>query len=889
MKSNLIAILSICFLLLCSFFSHADLEILSSTLKSGDYQDVYVVEEQNLAYFVNGRGLEIYNLENPASPTLVGEKDTSGFASGVFVSGDYAYVSDYWDGLAIIDVTDPENPQDPIYVPGYIDETSAPAQDVFVIEWPMGKWYAYVANGWDGLVIVDVSEPESPVFVASIETGGGDALGVFVREGPEGPEPTLYAYVADLAGLAIVNVTDPENPELTEFVETEGIAKDVFIGETSLVSSDIRVFAHVAAGLSGLAMIEVTEPEIPGDPVYIPTPGDASGVYVRERIAYMANGLAGLVIVKEDRPIITPIPTDGYAENVFVNGDYAYVANNGNGIAIVELSPPDYPLETIKTPGYPLEVFVDRASSGNNYAYVAAADDGLAIVDVEDPRNPGEPPIWAPWGPDVGVAEGVFVSRSEFNGENYAYIATYAQGLAIFNVEDPTNPEHVYQEQRVPGPTLGIFVNGNYAYVAYGEDMSGSGGLAILDVTDPEHPGDIEIVEVPGTAEGVFVSEGPDDKLYAYVAYGWESITTDGWVVSGSGGLAIVDVEALEIISGVVIPGYANNVYVSEDYAYVANDDGLDVIDVSNPEFPDHVTRIDTGPAFDVHAIGNYAYVANYDKGLAVVNISKPDYPIEEQIDTSGWAYGVFAESASEDAIVYVADLYSLTIIGHTVICIPPIGDVSGNCVISAYDAALILRHVASIITLDDEQRARADVSANGRISALDAAMVLQYTVGLIIEFPAAPALSPKGEQKLLASAISELERIPLSQEQLRVLEQLKNLSQSLPTRTTLLQNYPNPFNPETWIPYQLKDDSNVTIRIMDIQGRLVRQIDLGNKPAGVYVSRDSAAYWDGRNSLGEKVSSGVYFYTLQAEHPTQSSVTNSGKFTFTKKMVIMK
>jgi len=215
------------------------------------------------------------------------------------------------------------------------------------------------------------------------------------------------------------------------------------------------------------------------------------------------------------------------------------------------------------------------------------------------------------------------------------------------------------------------------------------------------------------------------------------------------------------------------------------------------------------------------------------------------------------------------------------VICPPPLGDVSGNCIVSAYDAALILQYVVGIISLDNGQKGRADVSGNGTISAYDAALVLQYTVGLITEFPAAPALNPKNEQKLLASAISDLERVPLSQEQRKVLEQLKHLAQVLPTRTALLQNYPNPFNPETWIPYQLERDSNVTIRIMDIQGRLVRQIDLGNKPAGIYISRDHAAYWDGRNTLGEKVSSGIYFYTLQ--------VDGAKKFIATKKMVIMK
>ena len=82
---------------------------------------------------------------------------------------------------------------------------------------------------------------------------------------------------------------------------------------------------------------------------------------------------------------------------------------------------------------------------------------------------------------------------------------------------------------------------------------------------------------------------------------------------------------------------------------------------------------------------------------------------------------------------------------------------------------------------------------------------------------------------------------------------------------TALLPNFPNPFNPETWITYQLAEAADVRIRIYDVAGHLVRELDLGTKLAGSYLSRESAAYWDGRNDIGGAVSSGVYFYTLEA------------------------
>ena len=84
------------------------------------------------------------------------------------------------------------------------------------------------------------------------------------------------------------------------------------------------------------------------------------------------------------------------------------------------------------------------------------------------------------------------------------------------------------------------------------------------------------------------------------------------------------------------------------------------------------------------------------------------------------------------------------------------------------------------------------------------------------------------------------------------------------PAQNLLLQNYPNPFNPETWIPYQLSEDSSVSVSIYDTTGKLVRTLSLGFQSAGFYNSRERAAYWDGRNAFGERVASGVYFYKLE-------------------------
>ena len=102
--------------------------------------------------------------------------------------------------------------------------------------------------------------------------------------------------------------------------------------------------------------------------------------------------------------------------------------------------------------------------------------------------------------------------------------------------------------------------------------------------------------------------------------------------------------------------------------------------------------------------------------------------------------------------------------------------------------------------------------------------------------------------------------------------------SPPLPTQTALLANYPNPFNPDTYIPYQLHAPAQVRLSIYDVRGTLVREIDLGYRAAGQYLTSTKAAHWNGRDHRGEQVASGVYLYRLQV-----------GPVAHVRKMVLIK
>ena len=175
----------------------------------------------------------------------------------------------------------------------------------------------------------------------------------------------------------------------------------------------------------------------------------------------------------------------------------------------------------------------------------------------------------------------------------------------------------------------------------------------------------------------------------------------------------------------------------------------------------------------------------------------------------------------------------------------------------------------------------RADVNADGTVTTADLLLVIEN-----LDDPVNAAAPTNAEtitsldramlETQLSLLLAQTDGSRRYQQAIAFLQTL--LATTHPTKTRLLANYPNPFNPETWIPYQLAKPADVTLTLYDIQGRVVRHLDLGHQRAGIYQNRSRAAYWDGRNAQGEPVASGVYFYTLTA-----------GDFSATRKMFIRK
>ena len=192
-----------------------------------------------------------------------------------------------------------------------------------------------------------------------------------------------------------------------------------------------------------------------------------------------------------------------------------------------------------------------------------------------------------------------------------------------------------------------------------------------------------------------------------------------------------------------------------------------------------------------------------------------------------------------------------------------PTSDVNGDSKVNNTDLML----VAAALGQSTPGNSRVDVNGDGTVNAADLIVVISNLDDTVIL--AAPEIGMKLTAMDRALIQAEINNLQLENDgslmYQRTLAFLQSLLASVtPQETRLLPNYPNPFNPETWIPYELATATDVRILIYDARGTLVRQLELGHQPEGYYTDRTRAAYWDGRNALGERVASGIYFYQLR-------------------------
>ena len=261
-------------------------------------------------------------------------------------------------------------------------------------------------------------------------------------------------------------------------------------------------YAYVAAGSSGLRVVNVSDPTIPIEVGAYDTPGYAENVYVAGGYAYVADKEGGMRVIDVSDPT-TPVEVGSAPEqglwgyrDVYVAGPYAYVATGGS-LRVIDVSNPTVPLEVGSTSSAAGEsVYV-----AGNYAYTAGGS-GLRIFDVSTPAAPVEVGAYD----TPGSGHGIYVAG------NYAYVADGYGGLRVVDVSNPATPVEVGAYDTSSDYALDVYVAGGYAYVG-DEGIE----LRIVDVSNPAAPYEVGSYDTtPGKPYGVYVASG-----YTYVANAW--------------------------------------------------------------------------------------------------------------------------------------------------------------------------------------------------------------------------------------------------------------------------------------------------------------------------------------------------------------------------------
>ncbi len=260
-----------------------------------------------------GLGMAITDVSDPENPVTVGSYDTSGYGVDIFAEGDYAYLADGSGGLKIFDVSTPSSPSK---LGTY---STSGAEDVLV----EGQ-YAYLADGSNGLKIIDISTPATPSLVGSYNSLSSSSQGI-AKKGD-------YVYLANyLAGLVVMDVSTPAAPS---FVRTKSTASTMDV----TVCGD---YAYTASYGLGMYVLDLSNPANPSIVGSLDTPGSAYGVHCLENTVFIADYNKGLRVINVEDPT-SPVEigffdTNGDSEDVFALGGYVYVADHAPGFKIFRL------------------------------------------------------------------------------------------------------------------------------------------------------------------------------------------------------------------------------------------------------------------------------------------------------------------------------------------------------------------------------------------------------------------------------------------------------------------------------------------------------------------------------------------------------------------------
>jgi len=538
-----------------------------STPAFSDFVAAVVVDGSQAYVAAGSAGLQVVDISDPATPTVIGVWDSPGCVENVTVLGAIAYVADGPHGLEILDVSDPSRPK---WISSLFDMQYA--FDVAV----SGR-YAFVAAAGAGLLVADVGDVRAPREIAMLDTPGY-ARGIAVAGST--------VFIADQwGGVRAILVAEPAHPLEIGSIALPSWAFDVVVSESNL---------FVADGSQGLRVLDISDPSYLRETGSYAIRWQHSGAVAiageRACVAARGDGMHVVDVSEAAKPKgLASTGAFANALSILASGDYAFVGAGAQGLRVIDLAAGMRQVAAFPIPGgYANSV----AAIGSQHIVVGSSGietgRGLYIMDVTDPLNPKNVSIaFVPGVIDV-AAQGSLVAITD------------ELGLYLVDVSDPAAPARASYldfmgSDPLASPTGGVALVNQIACVA----QSGS-GLRLVDLSDPRNPAIIGtykpqgfnqakavaaagsyayLLEFPGLLHIVDISLPHSPRTVAILQLPGGSVErvrlsgTTLVIAMGSGGLATVDVSnptKPAITGSLRLPGYAFSAAAAGERVLVA-------------------------------------------------------------------------------------------------------------------------------------------------------------------------------------------------------------------------------------------------------------------------------------------------------------------------------
>jgi hypothetical protein len=549
----------------------------------------------------------------------------------VAVSGHFALVASWQDGLRVVDVSDPSTATEV----GSLDGIYA------TVVAGIGG-YAYVLSG-NRFLVVELGDGSTPQIRGSVNIGTSG--GIAVAGGT--------AYVAQGSGMVSIDVTDPSMPRILDRLVIPAGASSIAVRSG---------LAFVASGSGGLRVVDISNPEHLIELSTLDVPGEAWDIAVDGEFAFIASGLEGLQVVDVSVPDYPYYPYESFAGaprayRIGRNTDHVYISGSDD-ITVYDVEDPDNPVQVSNTEAEPHGSWMNAVIG--DFVYYTARDSTeitLRVLDFSDSASPIEVARL--------LAPSIIQDFEVVGTTAYAAYATrldrppyFDSGLWILDISNPAAPVEVGTYAPDGFVAREITISGQHAYVADGIH-SNTAGVTILDISFPQSPVEIGRFATPDAASQVVLFGG-----YAFVGDNVQGATNRPY----RSVLRVFDLEGsdppeqiaelttefqftdLERAGSVLVATLRHPVYNTRANAAV--------FDIRTPEAPRELGRVTTIGGYAFELVEGRVYVAGASKGLRVIDFG-PEYPIARPVSVD-----ILPERETNAINLLTAGLIQVAILG---------------------------------------------------------------------------------------------------------------------------------------------------------------------------------------------------------------------------------